>query len=85
MAHLPKIGEWLVLSQQYCLSVVVVGLTNILTHMVCMYVVGSMYKCIVRMLIADAESFPTQKYIVMGWYLLMEYAEITLYMGLTPK
>ena len=82
MAHLPKIGEWLVLSQQYCLSVVV-GLTNILTHMVCMYVVGSMYKCIVRMLIA--ESFPTQKYIVMGWYLLMEYAEITLHMGLTPK
>ena len=84
MAHLPKIGEWLVLSQQYCLSVVV-GLTNILTHMVCMYVVGSMYKCIVRMLIADAESFPTQKYIVMGWYLLMEYAEITLHIGLTPK
>ena len=53
--------------------------------MVCIYVVGSMYKCIVRMLIADAESFPTQKYIVMGWYLLMEYAEITLHMGLTPK
>ena len=46
---------------------------------------SSMYKCIVRMLIADAESFPTQKYIVMGWYLLMEYAEITLHMGLTPK
>ena len=48
------------------LSSKVVGLTNILTHMVCRYVVGSMYKCIVRMLIADAESFPTQKYIVMG-------------------
>ena len=53
--------------------------------MVCMYVVSSMYKCIVRMLIADAESFPTYTKIHSNGLILMDNAEFTLHMGLTPK